>query len=1597
MERNAGMRRVAAALVLWGLATGALASKEPWEEYEKIAGQAQEVSPHGPTVFGDSINLQNGALSFSATDVSLRGNNALRVEITRTFATKTRSHFSHGLPGSGRNLLDAPMGDWEIDLPNIGGVFALSTGWNTVAGKRCTITNANLAGAQSVIVGTQTFQGHEIWQGTRINLPGRGSKALQLRTQTLPQPSGQTAYWITSDWTSVSCLSSTANGTGEGFLAMDSDGNKYRFDWMAVASEQQLAKPRLPPYHTGYEILDRGHYALYATRVEDRFGNWVTYTYSNAANAPVKLDSIESSDGRVITLTYTSGRVSSVSAHGRSWSYGYNSTDGSLTSVTLPDSSTWTIDLTDFQNLLIEYEQPGDPNDPWHACDDPGAIVSHTYVGTVKHPSGATGTFTVKPTRFVKDGIDFETNCFTADPDTTNDDTAFYPMAWDSFAVTSKSVSGPGLAQATWNYAYAVGRSTVVTGPSEYAKYTYGNVFHSNEGKLLKVERGASASQILSVQDLGYELAQSGQAFPTPIGQTGHRKDPDFGEEYLRPQKQSVFTRQGQTFSNVVNTFDSFARPLSVTRSSNSTGSPSRTEVSEYLDNTTKWVLGQRKKLTVNSVVAEETTFDTTYALPLTIKSFGKLQRTLGYDTASSITSGQLGTVKTLADGKGNTTTATSWKRGIPQSLAYADASTESAVIDDLGQMMSWTDENGYKTCYAYDGMGRLSQITRPSEASPGTCNTSSWNATTIAFVPVASAEYGLPAGHWRQTISTGDARKITYFDAFWRPRMAREYDNADETNTRTMVLRHFDIENRKTFESYPQRTIASIADTPAGITTSYDALGRVTGTVAGSELGNLTTTTVYQSGFKTQIIDARANATTTTYAAFDDPDQAFVVSVAAPEGASVGITRDTFGDPTQITRSGSFGGGTVSASRQYIYDANRRLCKTIEPESGATLVDYDGANNILWRAVGTTLTTLTCDRSSAPAARKISHTYDGRNRLLTTTYGDSSPSITRTWFPDGQPKTVASNGTTWTYAFNTRRLVKQEKLVYGGTTWTTDRAYNANGHPSTLTYPGPGTRLAVSYAPNALGQPTQVGSYATAITYHPGGQVSGFTFGNGIAHTLTLNTRALPLQNRDVGVLRDVYTYDQNGNVTVIDDQQENLTDRALAYDNLDRLKTASGIWGSGSFTYDPLDNIRTSTIGSRSLTHNYASANRLTSLSGSQSVAFSYDANGNITGKGSQTFTFDIGNRLTGSSAGGGYVYDGEGRRVAMEGNDGSVRRYVYSKEGQLLWGTISGGSFGTSNTAYVYLAGKQIAEVKYPTGSSAGTVTYLHADGLGSPVARTSDTGGVLTRTRYEPYGKTAAGTDPSPSTSIVGFTGHVNELETSLVYMQQRYYDPLAGRFLSVDPIVTDRNTGLPFGRYHYAANSPYRFTDPHGDETFDCTGSSSCASEIKIADLKDGDVVKTDGATVTVGKEKITVSLNKGFENGSSAAKTGPIITPSGPPGVSAKANSNEARKMGPLEFRDHVKNRGAWDYKQQGAKYEPFGNYNYGVTGRAAGFPTGILLQEAGRAQVAGGNTDPKFGQPGIRGLPFTGTGSFGDDPVDQFWIQQGIRTYDSW
>lgn len=113
-----------------------------------------------------------------------------------------------------------------------------------------------------------------------------------------------------------------------------------------------------------------------------------------------------------------------------------------------------------------------------------------------------------------------------------------------------------------------------------------------------------------------------------------------------------------------------------------------------------------------------------------------------------------------------------------------------------------------------------------------------------------------------------------------------------------------------------------------------------------------------------------------------------------------------------------------------------------------------------------------------------------------------------------------------------------------------------------------------------------------------------------------------------------------------------------------------------------------------------------------------------------------------------------------------------------------------------------------------ASAQTFTYYHTDPLGSVVAKTDESGNVIERIDYEPYGAVVGGQLKDGP----GYTGHVSDAATGLSYMQQRYMDPQLGVFLSVDPVTAYQKPVDQFNRFRYANGNPYKFTDPDGRQS-----------------------------------------------------------------------------------------------------------------------------------------------------------------------------------
>lgn len=568
--------------------------KQAWEEYDRLIESKRAVAAlSADNVFGDSLDLYSGVLSFTATDVSIPGNSKLPVAVTRKFTVTNRFDYG-GPPGYA-------FGDWELDIPHISGVFAPT--WHD---NRCDTPKPPLAAG--------LVPADEFWTGNYADMPG-GGEMLQVTTDTpWPKPSTGGPYkWLTAGNTYFSCLTGIENGTGQGFLAITSDGTKYWFNRMARYPEPEYVYngTNYTPVYEPYTVtVGRNKVALYATRVEDRFGNWVEYNYTNTASQPMQIDTITSSDLRTISFDYTGGVVTSVSDGSHTWEYAY--LNGSLTTVTLPDESKWQLSFGGLASAQIQHSS-GDPR----TCFSLDTVISGNYTGTITHPSGAIGTYTVGPVRFGRTHVPAVCRNYSGhipnatDPNGKNDDYLVAPVRAWSLALKSRQLSGPGLTAGTWTYAWSGGfgswryptgethpictqlecldpwcvddncagaRSLTITEPDgSWTKHVYGNSYRYNEGKLLSVETGKGSNALRTVfNDYNYWTPNAPtQPYSARIGVSPQPRGAGFVSEYPRPRVWTATLQDGADFiwevekgctTAGIYCFDEFAQPTKVTR-----------------------------------------------------------------------------------------------------------------------------------------------------------------------------------------------------------------------------------------------------------------------------------------------------------------------------------------------------------------------------------------------------------------------------------------------------------------------------------------------------------------------------------------------------------------------------------------------------------------------------------------------------------------------------------------------------------------------------------------------------------------------------------------------------------------------------------------------------------------------------------------------------------------------------------------------------------------------------------------------------------------------------------------------------------------------
>jgi RHS repeat-associated protein len=248
------------------------------------------------------------------------------------------------------------------------------------------------------------------------------------------------------------------------------------------------------------------------------------------------------------------------------------------------------------------------------------------------------------------------------------------------------------------------------------------------------------------------------------------------------------------------------------------------------------------------------------------------------------------------------------------------------------------------------------------------------------------------------------------------------------------------------------------------------------------------------------------------------------------------------------------------------------------------------------------------------------------------------------------------------------------------------------------------------------------------------------------------------------------------------------------------------------------------------------YANPHAVTQIAnGLSTTTFTYDNNGNVTQKTTDgtttTYVWDYANRLTALGVLGAtttYGYDWAGNRVYQQGT--STTSIYPFKWYSVASSTGSGAKYSTT-TEYVFNGDTLLSTVdrQLASGTATGTAKtrYVHPDHLGSTNVVTDENAALVQTLDYYPYGATRISVATS-TRERRQFIGQFTD-DSSLSYLNARYYDNGRGQFLSEDPVFWNdpkqQNLSDPqsFNTYSYSTDNPITKKDPTGLQCIDCAG------------------------------------------------------------------------------------------------------------------------------------------------------------------------------
>ncbi len=702
-------------------------------------------------------------------------------------------------------------------------------------------------------------------------------------------------------------------------------------------------------------------------------------------------------------------------------------------------------------------------------------------------------------------------------------------------------------------------------------------------------------------------------------------------------------------------------------------------------------------------------------------------------------------------------------------------------TYDDDGNLTSVKNPDGTTTTYTYvEGTSDVASITMPGGGQYSYTYNDNHQLTRSVTATGLQTDYGYDA--------YGNSTSVTI-----RPQndtgAAIRSDSAYTADGNMLASTTGGDRNTVTYSNDTDRSlVTAVTDAKNAATSySYDSMRRQTG-VTGADGSSVSS--VYADDYLTSLSHSGGDSSTTYNFSYGVAG----LSTAVKIGETWTLVSNDYNTGAWTLAQQLYGNGLWW---KYDYDAQtddllRRYTNLSDSTGTGYAYTYDSRGQI--------------SKIEKKSLTLENGTITGETLLTAEYYGyDAMDRLTRIVVTDG---TNLISDIAWTY--------DADQNVTAITT-----RVNNNGTLRTDTY-------AYSYDDDHRPTNTTYGSVSESITYDGYSRVTGKTVQNSGNTVLSTSyayrdidaehttTQVSSLMSTFGGnTVSHSYTYDANGNI---------LSDgtTTYAYDSLNQLvweyNTAAGkAW---NYAYDLGGNILSKTEydyadGQTSnpvtVSYTYGDAVWRDLLTAYNGEAITYDGIGNPTSYRGWGMTWQGGRQLASMQKDGttlSFSYNDAGLRTEKTVN-GSTRRYIWNSS-QLM------ADVGASDAFYFhYSSGGELIGYTYKT-AEAETECILVKNQQGDVERVISADGTILAAYTYDAWGNVLTSEGSLATANPIRYRGYYFDTETSLYYLQSRYYDPAIGRFINADNYATTYKTSTGANMFAYCLNNPANCKDDGGE-------------------------------------------------------------------------------------------------------------------------------------------------------------------------------------